>query len=50
LDAAQALASERGLTGRIDWAVAARVVASHDGVARDVTSGRAADHRELGTP
>jgi L,D-transpeptidase ErfK/SrfK len=50
LSAVQALAARRGLTGRIDWTAAARVVASRQGVARDVTSGYAADHREVSAP
>lgn len=37
LAAARALADALGLSGRIDWTLAARVVADRDGIARDVT-------------
>jgi L,D-transpeptidase ErfK/SrfK len=47
LAAVRALAAGRGLTGRIDWAAAARVVALRQGVARDVTSSATAGHHEV---
>ena len=37
LAAVKAMAAGRGLTGRIDWAAAARVVGLRHGIARDVT-------------
>ena len=50
LAAVQALAASRGLTGRIDWAAAARVVALRHGVARDVTASQAAGRGEVSDP
>ena len=50
LAAVQALAAIRGLTGRIDWAAAARVVALRHGVARDVTASQAAVPGEVSGP
>ena len=47
LAAVQALAAARGLTGRIDWAAAARVVALRHGVVRDVTTRQAVDRGEV---
>jgi L,D-transpeptidase ErfK/SrfK len=47
LAAVQALAADRGLTGRIDWAAAARVVALRHGVARDVTSAEPPERHEV---
>jgi L,D-transpeptidase ErfK/SrfK len=41
LAAVQTLAAGRGLTGRIDWAAAARAVTLRHGVARDVTASQA---------
>ena len=40
LASVRARAADRGLAGRIDWPRAARVVALHHGIARDVTAGR----------
>jgi L,D-transpeptidase ErfK/SrfK len=40
------LAAGRGLTGRIDWGTAARVVHLRDGVARDVTRAKSAEAGE----
>lgn len=50
LAAVQALAASRGLTGRIDWVAAARVVALRHGVARDVTASPPAGRGEVGGP
>ena len=47
LAAVQALAAARDLTGRIDWAAVARVVALRHGVVRDVTARQAADRGEV---
>ena len=46
----QALAAGRGLTSRIDWAAAARVVALRHGVARDVTAKQAVPGGEVSGP
>ena len=50
LAAVQALAAGLGLTGRIDWAAAARVVALRHGVARDVTAADTAGRHEGSGP
>jgi L,D-transpeptidase ErfK/SrfK len=50
LAAVRDMAAARGLTARIDWAAAARVVALRHGVARDVTSSGAPGHHEVRGP
>jgi L,D-transpeptidase ErfK/SrfK len=40
LNAVRALAASRGLAARIDWAIAARVVSLHHGIAREITAGQ----------
>jgi L,D-transpeptidase ErfK/SrfK len=50
LAVAQALAARHGLTSRIDWAAAARVVTRRQGVARDVTASQAAIGGEVSRP
>jgi L,D-transpeptidase ErfK/SrfK len=50
LASVRTLAADRGLTARIEWTAAARVVALRDGVARDVSAPGAARRNEVSGP